>query len=308
MSCESTVLEKPSYELIDPQESSSILYREHGFPHPLVRWHYHKEYELHLITHSSGKIFVGDYIGNFRPNHLVLTGPNLPHNWITQSDNNEFFPKRDKVVTFTDELLQSARQVFPELQEINGLLHRANFGVEFLHKEMIDQAHELIDEIANTTGMLNLAAFFKLMSILAKSEDYKLLSSSQYSFVENEKQQTQVDRAVNFIVDNYQQQITQEDAAEHLSMTPTYFSRFFRRATGRRFVEFINSLRIARACDLISHSDEQITNICFSVGFNNIANFNRHFYAIKGMTPSDYRKTVHVAQIPDDATTEVATN
>ncbi|VUD56319.1 Melibiose operon regulatory protein [Thalassocella blandensis] len=299
MSCESTVLQKPSYELINPQEASSVLYREHGFPHPLVRWHYHKEYELHLITHSSGKIFVGDYIGNFHPNHLVLTGPNLPHNWITQSENNEFFPKRDKVVTFTDELVQSARAIFPEFQELDGLLHRSCFGIEFLQREMIDEVHSLIDEIASSKGMLNLATFIKIMSILANNKEYKLLSSSQYSIVENEKQQTQVDRAVNFIVDNYQQQITQEDVADHLSMTPTYFSRFFRRATGRRFVEFINSLRIARACDLISHSDEQITNICFNVGFNNIANFNRHFFTIKGMTPTDYRKSVHVPQTPE---------
>ena len=56
---------------------------EHGFPNPLVRWHYHEEYELHLILQTRGKVFVGDYIGHFEPGHLVLTGPRLPHNWIS---------------------------------------------------------------------------------------------------------------------------------------------------------------------------------------------------------------------------------
>ena len=56
---------------------------EHGFPNPLVRWHYHEEYELHLIVQTRGKVFVGDYIGHFEPGHLVLTGPRLPHNWIS---------------------------------------------------------------------------------------------------------------------------------------------------------------------------------------------------------------------------------
>ena len=73
----------PSYELMDDHEGHSLIYRQHGFPSPLVRWHFHKEYELHLIVASSGKVFIGDYIGNFSANTLFLTGPGLPHNWIS---------------------------------------------------------------------------------------------------------------------------------------------------------------------------------------------------------------------------------
>lgn len=65
----------PSYELMDDHEGHSLIYRQHGFPSPLVRWHFHKEYELHLIVASSGKVFIGDYIGNFAPDTLFLTGP-----------------------------------------------------------------------------------------------------------------------------------------------------------------------------------------------------------------------------------------
>ena len=77
-----TRITDPSYELMDDHNGLSIIYRQHGFPCPLVRWHFHKEYELHLIVASSGKVFIGDYIGNFYPESLFLTGPNLPHNWI----------------------------------------------------------------------------------------------------------------------------------------------------------------------------------------------------------------------------------
>ncbi len=55
----------------------------HGFPSPLVRWHFHEDYELHQITETSGKAFIGDWIGPFRPGHLVLCDPRLPHNWIS---------------------------------------------------------------------------------------------------------------------------------------------------------------------------------------------------------------------------------
>ena len=47
---------------------------EHGYPTPLARWHCHEEYEFHIITATSGKTFVGDWIGPFEPGHVVLCG------------------------------------------------------------------------------------------------------------------------------------------------------------------------------------------------------------------------------------------
>ena len=95
----------PSYELMDDHNGLSIIYRQHGFPSPLVRWHFHKEYELHLIVASSGKVFVGDYIGNFHPETLFLTGPNLPHNWISHVAAGEVVATRDMLGAEAVELL-----------------------------------------------------------------------------------------------------------------------------------------------------------------------------------------------------------
>ena len=45
---------------------------------------------------------------------------------------------------------------------------------------------------------------------------------------------------------------------------------------------------------MLMNSDQYITNICYAVGFNNVANFNRRFLEIKGMTPSEYRKQADI--------------
>ena len=78
--------------------------------------------------------------------------------------------------------------------------------------------------------------------------------------------------------------------AAELGMSESRFSRFFRRATGNTFTDFVNRVRINRACQLLMETDRPVTHICYEVGFNNVANFNRRFLEIKGMMPSEFRR------------------
>lgn len=280
---------QPALELIDSSNGCSILYRDHGFPHPLVRWHYHPEYELHFITATTGKVFVGDYIGNFAPGNLILTGPNLPHNWISNMKEGESVSLRDRVIVFTDELIQASQITFPEFTNWQAMLERARYGILFQAPDTINAARQLFEQAAVTQGASRLITFFSLMQLLANCTQYQLLSSNTYVPNLGKRNQLKVNQAVNFIFERYTGELTLEEVAAHLGMKPTYFSRFFKQATGRRFIEFVGSLRISRACELLSQSDMAVTDICFEAGFSNISNFNRRFLAHKGMTPSEYR-------------------
>ena len=78
----------PVRELVIPDPSSSVRWHEHDWPHPLARWHYHPEVEVHLIRESSGTVMAGDWAGPFGPGHLSLMGSFLPHNWISHRDDD----------------------------------------------------------------------------------------------------------------------------------------------------------------------------------------------------------------------------
>ena len=282
---------KPEFEWVEQRGDESIRYLDHGYPSPLVRWHYHEEYELHLITTTSGKVFVGDYIGNFTPNSLILVGPNLPHNWISNVEKGEHVALRDRVINFSHDLINACDSVFPETRALAPFWQRAQYGIEFLDAAEIPRAVELFEEVAESSGFRRLTRFWELIELLAAMSDYRVLSSSTYLPITDEKILNRLNRALDFIFDHYQKGISLEEVAAHVKVSPTYFSKFFKKATGHRFIEFINSLRINKACEHLAHSDEPITEICFLVGFNNIANFNRRFYDLKKMTPSEYRKT-----------------
>lgn len=282
----------PSYELMDDHNGLSIIYRQHGFPCPLVRWHFHKEYELHLIVASSGKVFIGDYIGNFYPQTLFLTGPNLPHNWISQVAEDEVVAKRDMLVNFTDELFDSGSQVFAELKNLSPLLERAQYGIEFRCPQTIAQALPLMQRIADSSGITRLGHFLILMELLAACDDYQLLSGATSVQLADEHSVDRTNRAVDYIFAHYARELPLEEVADYLGMKPSYFSRVFKQATGRCFVEFVNRLRISKSCELLADGDKPVTDVCFESGFNNISNFNRRFQQLKGMTPSGYRRLV----------------
>lgn len=289
----------------DPTAVGMIRCLSHGYPTPLARWHYHDEYELHLITRTSGKAFVGDWIGPFEPGHLVLTGPRLPHNWISMDLPEGGAPVRDLVIQFPHRPLAHAAEAMPELAEVLPMLERSRHGVEFFG--MGDAAERHWERIKRARGAARLGAFIEWLSVLAHCTHYRLLSSVQIRCEDDAYSLDQIDAVLTRITDDLSRTVSAAEVATQLGMTESRFSRFFRRATGNTYTDFVNRVRVQRACQLLADTDQLITQICFQVGFHNVANFNRRFLELKGMTPSDFRRRSknrlqpRAADLPDSA-------
>ena len=260
---------------------------EHGFPNPLVRWHYHEEYELHLIVATRGKVFVGDYIGHFEPGHLVLTGPRLPHNWISADVPPEGVALRDIVLQFSDAPLRESAALIPELAELLPLLERARHGIEFFG--MSKRVAERCARIKQIHGLPRFAEFVELLGELVACSDYRLLSGAQMQSFDDDAALVKISGIVDFLSEHYTEAFSMAELCQRVDMTESSFSRYFRRATGNTFTDFVNRLRIYKACMLLMETDRYITNVCYDAGFNNVANFNRRFLEIKGMTPKEFR-------------------
>ncbi len=261
---------------------------EHGFPNPLVRWHYHEEYELHLIVQTRGKVFVGDYIGHFEPGHLVLTGPRLPHNWISTDVGVEGVAQRDVVLQFHGEPLVRAAELIGDLRDVLPLLERARLGIEFFG--MSEVATRRIARIKHLHGVQRLAEFLGFLGELAACADSRLLSSTPLQSLDDDPSLAQIGRVVDHIAANAGEPLSMAELSARAGMSESQFSRHFRRATGNTFTDFVNRLRIARACQLLMNTDRYVSSICYDCGFNNVANFNRRFLEIKGMTPREFRR------------------
>jgi AraC-like DNA-binding protein len=133
-------------------------------------------------------------------------------------------------------------------------------------------------------------AFSDFLADLARCTDYRLLSDVQVEGEGDAIEVEQINTIVDRITSDLAQPLSSAEAAACLGMSPSQFSRFFRRATGNNYTDFVNRIRVNQACQLLMGTDRQVTHICYEVGFNNVANFNRRFLEIKGVTPSAYRR------------------
>ena len=201
-----------------PDAAGFVRCLSHGFPTPLARWHYHDEYELHLITETSGKAFVGDWIGPFQPGHLVLTGPRLPHNWLSLDTPEDGVPFRDLVIQFDHEPLVQSAALIPELAELGPLLERARHGIEFFG--MGERSEQHWYRVKQATGLRRLTAFFDLMCDLATCTDYRLLSSVQLQSDDDDTSLDQIHGLVSRITDNLSEHHSAAAIAAGLEKTP----------------------------------------------------------------------------------------
>ena len=163
------------------------------------------------------------------------------------------------------------------------LLERARHGIEFFG--LSERARERTgDASRHSRGVQRFAAFCDFLADLARCTDYRLLSNVQ---MQGCRTTTPALTQINGIVDRITEQrrpsrCRMASCAAELGMSESRFSRFFRRATGNTFTDFVNRVRINRACQLLMETDRLVTHICYEVGFNNVANFNRRFLRDQG--------------------------
>ena len=279
----------PQFEVVD-RSNRSIRYLEHGWPTDLCRWHAHEEYELHLIVETRGKAFVGNFIGNFEPGSLFLTGPNLPHNWVTDSVSSEKIEIRDMLVQFSQKSFEKLAEGFPEFSGIRKMLDLAASGILFKgFNATFARGH--MEAIRDNIGPERILAFIRFLVRLNEHAEKVTLSETKLVNADGNSKYARIGNIIDHILENFNDDLNAVDTAEMAGMSLTTFGRNFSSVTGHSFVEFVNRVRIGQACGMLYASDDQVTSICFDVGFKNVANFNRHFLKIKGITPSVYRET-----------------
>ncbi|MDR0441172.1 MAG: AraC family transcriptional regulator [Candidatus Accumulibacter sp.] len=279
---------KPDLEVVEVLRHESFKVWGHGYPFRTVRWHFHPEYEIQLITETTGQYFVGDFVGRFAPGNLVFMAPNLPHNWVSELPENVTIERRNLICQFSAEFLDERLMIFPEMRYLEKLIGESRRGVVF-SQATGEAARPFMEEMLIAAGGRRLILFLALLDLIVHDGKRKMLASRSFLPDPSDYLSSTINRILIHIDQNLASDIGGADMADLTGQSVGAFSRYFRKHTGMSFVQYVNTMRIRRACELLIETGMSIADICYCVGYNNVSNFNRHFLKQKGVPPSRFR-------------------
>jgi AraC-like DNA-binding protein len=234
-----------------------------------------------LITAGTGTRYAGDSIEPYAPGQLTLLGAGVPHAFVSAA------PGRHEavVVHFRPDFLGPGLFDAAEFAGAGRMIAAAGRGLELpAPPPMVAR----LTELTSRTGADGTLGLLDALVRLADGAPGRPLAGAGYR-PPGRANGRRMDDVFGYLHAHYAEPVAVDDVAAVAHLSPTAFSRFFRRATGRTFTAYLTELRVGAACRLLSETDRAISDIAATCGFGNLSNFNRRFRELKAMTPREYR-------------------
>lgn len=248
--------------------------------------HSQNTWELSLIIEGEGMRFIGDRSEPFRKGEVVLIPPGIPHCWHFDREVTDSEGKIANItLTFGEAFVHRCCTCFEELNEVGEYFRTQKDALKFDSDSSV-WIESILKNMRRESDMERLSSVIRLFALIVAKGKGEIVGSFR-KIDRLEQRMIQID---TYIVCNAKRNITLNDITCHLGMNKVSFCSFFKKATGKTFVSYLNDYRIRLACEYLLRDNANIADICYAIGFDNVPYFNRLFKRITGLTPSAYRK------------------
>jgi AraC-like DNA-binding protein len=159
------------------------------------------------------------------------------------------------------------------------------------HEHFLRHLHEMLNEYSGHDRWRSAMLKAKLTEVLVRFDRRRRQDQPVLTFTrQGITKASPTWRIIHYIQRNYQEPLTLADLSEQFSISMSRISERIKETTGLTFVEFINELRIRHACSLLLSTEMSVSEIAYEVGYGSYKTFSRLFRAMKGISPSGYRK------------------
>ena len=270
----------------------SMGIREYGidrYGKPTEKNHYHNLMEIGICRQGRGTLVLEDEKMNYAEGTIVIIPANCLHNVVSKQGEKNFW---ESIYINPNEFL---KEHFDK-REVEKLVKRLDTRVILLPKEEIPlfakELDCLMDQIRiKDYGYKNCVKgliFTLLMEIIKiNSQDYWIEEPEKK--IDRDKME-KLKSALNYVEENYAEEIRIGDIAEALYISESYLRKIFAENYNMTPVQYVNFVRINHACKILQKEAISINDTARKVGFDNMSTFIKNFKEITGKTPKIWAK------------------
>ena len=266
---------------ITPVESDDLFvvldHTDAKFDYPI---HCHSEYEINLVLHSSGTHVISTRQEAFDGVDMVIISPFVPHVWKGREEGN-----RVVTVQFSGRMAEFPIMRLRQFRSIASFLERAVPAAKF----HLSEDDPLVGEVLSLAGAHDFDATIAFLHLLNSMSEREFTVLGDFKSGIRASRSRRVAKVMEYSQKHIGETIRLSDVASLVNMSDSAFSHFFKKHTTLSYINYLNSLRISKACRELESTVMSVSEICWDCGFNNKSNFNRLFLRAKGMTPTAYR-------------------
>jgi two-component system response regulator YesN len=224
---------------------------------------------------------------------------------ITPNTVKKYTAHKNPEITTDMKNIQDAILQFDEasalqaLHQIFSLLYATTITIPNLRKEVLNLYFMIVQQQRDNSNPIDTAVVSRLMSQDSLHSSYDLLCKCIHNTIEENKQKLVMPKEdiiakIQCLVDLHLSENTfsLKWIAQQIYMSENYLGKFFYKATGQKFTQYLTTKRINRAKQMIQADPYvKLTTLCKSLGFeNNPAYFSTLFKNVTGQTITEYKK------------------
>ena len=254
-----------------------------------VPMHWHNEFEINCILYGKGEFICGDNKFIVTEGDILILPPNMLHAAYPFENNDlvydalVFHPAMLGVGSNDRCTTECIRPVMNGTIKIN-LPIRSTLNNYSELKSTVERIFSYAHGNRSQLDLLLKSELLRLFWLIENDENNICRRAADISYSEI------VRPALEFMMKNFQEDISIEQLAELVHLSKSYFMGCFKKAVGVGAIEHLTQLRINAACEALSNTDTLISDIAFNCGYSNLSNFNRQFKKIVGCSPNEYKK------------------
>jgi len=245
--------------------------------------HWHKAVEFIYSVKENASVTINNIEFVLSKRDIIIVAPGAIHNFSVKDNVGIiFFIQFDlaKLYGFSG---TNASKLYQFSTEIISLTDQ-----KILHGKLENQLLQMIDEYNNKALAYDLFFNARLLDIaVILSRNISNLNIKNDN-VNKTYALTKLEKAFEYIEENYKNQITLGDISTSVGFSKAHFSRTFKKITEKNFHNYLNEYRIKKVEELLLDNSITITQLAHTSGFNSIVTFNRIFKQIKGCSPTQY--------------------